>query len=301
MAEVLAGGQDRADGTGTAGKGGAGRGLEPQGSGLAEGGPGVEVRQFGMVNWLGVWTLYKKEVKRFFKVAAQTIAAPVATSLLFLAVFSLALGAAREAVNGIPYASFIAPGLIMAAIIQNSFANTSSSMIISKVQGNMVDFLMPPLSAGELTFAFVMGGATRGIVCALATGIPMSFFVGLEITHLWAVVFFAAGGSMILSLIGLVAGIWAEKFDHLATITNFIITPLSLLSGTFYSVSILPGIWAEVSHWNPFFYLIDGFRYGLTGYADGNVLIGVTMVTVVTVVFWGIAHAMLASGYRLKA
>lgn len=263
--------------------------------------PVQRVRQFGAVNWIGLWTLYKKEVMRFLKVAAQTVAAPVGTAILFLAIFTLALGQYRPDVNGIPYGSFIAPGLIMMSILQNAFANTSSSLIIAKVQGSVVDFLMPPLSATELTIAFVMGGATRGVICALATGIPMSFFVDLSISHLWAVVFFALGASMILSLIGVLAGVWAEKFDHLATITNFLITPLSLLSGTFYSVSILPDMWADFSRYNPFFYFIDGFRYGFTGQADGNPLIGVALVLSLILVLWICAHTMLARGYRLKA
>ncbi len=263
--------------------------------------PVQRVRQFGAVNWIGLWTLYKKEVMRFLKVAAQTVAAPVGTAILFLAIFTLALGQYRPDVNGIPYGSFIAPGLIMMSILQNAFANTSSSLIIAKVQGSVVDFLMPPLSATELTIAFVMGGATRGVICALATGIPMSFFVDLSISHLWAVVFFALGASMILSLIGVLAGVWAEKFDHLATITNFLITPLSLLSGTFYSVSILPDMWADFSRYNPFFYFIDGFRYGFTGQADGNPVIGVALVLSLILVLWICAHTMLARGYRLKA
>ncbi|MGF1457020.1 MAG: ABC transporter permease [Alphaproteobacteria bacterium] len=263
--------------------------------------PVYRVRQFGTVNWIGLWTLYKKEVMRFLKVAAQTVAAPVGTAVLFLAIFTLALGQYRPDVNGIPYGSFIAPGLIMMAILQNAFANTSSSLIIAKVQGSVVDFLMPPLSPAELTVAFVMGGATRGVICAIATGLPMALFVDLSISHVWAVAFFAVGASMILSLIGVIAGIWAEKFDHLATITNFLITPLSLLSGTFYSVSILPDTWSALSHYNPFFYFIDGFRYGFTGQTDGNPLIGVALVLVLITGLWVCAHTLLARGYRLKA
>ncbi len=269
-----------------------------------EGGPAfpdVGVRRFGAVNWIGLWTLYKKEVMRFFKVAMQTIFAPMATSILFLAIFSLALGAYRPDVNGIPFAAFVAPGLIMMAVLQNAFANSSSSMLISKVQGNVVDFLMPPLSPMELTIAFVMGGATRGIVVAVVTAIPMAFFVEMSVTHLWAVTFYAIGASVILALIGLIAGMWAYKFDHLATITNFVITPLSLLSGTFYSVTILPGIWSDLSYWNPFFYFIDGFRYGFTGQSDGSIGIGVVLTVSLMVVLWALAHWLLARGYRLKS
>ncbi len=262
---------------------------------------GFKIRHFGAVNWIGLWTLYKKEVMRFLNVAAQTVVAPAATAMLFLAIFTLALGQYRPDVNGVPYASFIAPGLIMAAILQNAFANTSASLIQSKINGNKVDWMMPPLSPTELTVAFAMGGATRGVICALSTGIPMALFVDLPVSHVWAILFYAAGASVILALVGMITGIWAEKFDHLATITNFVIAPLSLLSGTFYSVSILPGIWSEVSRWNPFFYFIDGFRYGFTGQAEGSLAVGMGLTVALIAALWTWAHIIFARGYWHKA
>jgi ABC-2 type transport system permease protein len=264
--------------------------------------PQIGVRRFGAVNWIGVWTLYKKEVSRFFKVAAQTIFAPMATTLLFLMVFTLALGQYRPDINGVPFGTFVAPGLIMMTILQNSFANASSSLIIGKVQGNIVDVLMPPLSPMELTFAYSIGAATRGVVCAIVTAIPMAvLLVDLTVTHLWALIVFGVGASLVLGLIGVVAGIWAEKFDHLATITNFVITPLSLLSGTFYPISVLAEPWQSAIAYNPFFYLIDGFRYGVTGNAEGNIAIGVAMVLSLIIILWLWAYWLFARGYRLKA
>ncbi len=258
-------------------------------------------RRFGQFNYLGVWTLYKKEVLRFVKVLSQTIFAPVITSLLFLFIFTTALGSYRPDVNGIPFPAFMAPGLIMMQIIQNAFANTASSLLVSKVQGNIVDFLMPPLSASELTFAFALGGATRGMAVALAAWVIMYWFAPLQIAHLGAVLFFAFGASLMLSFVGILGGIWAEKFDHLATVTNFFIMPAAFLSGTFYSVDVLPGIWNTISHWNPMFYLIDGFRYGFTGTTDGDMRIGIALVIGMNLVLALWCHALFKRGYNLKA
>ena len=253
------------------------------------------------VNWLGLWTLYAKEVRRFMKVGLQTLAAPVVTTLLFMAVFSLALGRATQVVNGVPFLEFLAPGLIMMAIVQNAFANTSSSVMIGKVQGNIVDILMPPLSAHELTFAIVMGGATRGIVVGAAVAVAMSFFVPLHISNLGFVLFHAVAAACMLSLIGVIAGIWADKFDHMSVVTNFIVTPLSFLSGTFYSIKRLPEVAQMIAHANPFFYMIDGFRYGFIGQADGSPMTGVVVMAVVDVALWFICYKMFDSGYKLKA
>jgi len=258
-------------------------------------------RRFGRFNTLGTWTLYKKEVLRFMKVITQTILAPVVTSLLFLFIFTVALAGSRPDINGVPFAAFMAPGLIMMQVIQNSFANTASSLLVSKIQGNIVDFLMPPLSPGELTLAFAGGGATRGVVVAIVSWIVMSPFAPLGVTHFWAILVYAVGASLMLSFIGILSGMWAEKFDHMATVSNFIIMPAALLSGTFYSVTMLPPLWEKMSHYNPVFYLIDGFRYGFIGQADSNLAIGVTMLIVVNLVlgFW--CHALFRSGYQLKA
>ncbi len=257
-------------------------------------------RQFGIVNWRGVWTLYVKEVQRFMKVASQTVLAPTVTTLLFLTIFSLALGGATRMVGEVPFTQFLAPGLIMMAMVQNSFANTSSTISIGKVQGSIVDVLMPPLSPAELMFGWVMGGATRGVLVGLAVGGAVSFFVPMRLADIGAIVFFAAAASVMLSTIGLMTGIWAEKFDQTAAITNFVITPLAFLSGTFYSVERLPGIWHTVSQFNPFFYMIDGFRYGFIGRSDGSVVVGVIVMLALNAALWGACQRMIATGYKLK-
>lgn len=267
----------------------------------AGGRPAPGIRHFGRVNWLGMWTLYVKEVQRFLKIIGQTVAAPAANSLLFLIVFTMAIAKFRPAIGGVSFAQFMAPGLIMMTILQNAFANSSSSLLGSKVQGNIVDFLMPPLSPGEMGTAFALGGMTRGIIVALATAVVVTPIVLLPITHIWAILFFGIGAALMLSLIGVAAGVWAEKWDHMSTVVNFIITPLSFLSGTFYSVSRLPEPWYQISHFNPFFYMIDGFRYGFTGEAESNLMTGVTLVIGVNAALWVGVHLMLKSGYKLKA
>ena len=258
-------------------------------------------RPMGAVNWLGLWTLYAKEVRRFLNVHLQTVGAPVITSLLFLAVFLLALGRAVETVNGIAFATFLAPGLVMMTMVQNAFANTSSSIMIAKVQGNIVDVLMPPLSAGEMVAGFALGAVTRGILVGLATGIAMACFVELHIHNIWAVLYFGISASMMLALLGIAGGIWAEKFDHIAVVTNFVVTPLSFLSGTFYSADSLPEAGQVLVHFNPFFYMIDGFRYGFTGNSDGTIMIGVIVLAVVNVSLWVLCYRMIKTGYKLKA
>lgn len=258
-------------------------------------------RRFGAVNWLGVWTLYLKEVRRFWKVMTQTVAAPVVTTLLYLAIFALAIGKFRPDVQGVPFVEFLAPGLVMMTMIQNAFANTSSSILISKIQGNIVDVLMPPLSAGELNVGIAMAGVTRGLVCGCATALAMLPFVDLGLAHLWAVLFFAVGASLMLALLGILGGIWSEKFDHLQAVTNFVILPLTFLSGTFYSVTQLPDLAHKLTMWNPVFYLIDGFRYGITGHADGSIATGVAIVLGMNLILWTACHMAFRTGYRLKA
>jgi ABC-2 type transport system permease protein len=259
------------------------------------------VRRIGAVNWLGFWTLYAREVRRFFKVATQTIAAPVVTTLLFLVIFMLALGGAGRSVGDIPFAEFLAPGLVVMAMMQNAFANTSSSLIISKVQGNIVDVLMPPLSGGELTLAYALGGVTRGLVVGAVVTLAIWCFVPIRIHDLVAVTFYAAAASLLLSMLGVLGGIWAEKFDHMAAMTNFVITPLSMLSGTFYSVDRLPESWRFIAHLNPFFYVIDGFRYGFIGHADFPLAIGVAVLMVANAALLMLCFHLMARGYKLKA
>lgn len=254
----------------------------------------------GRANWLGLWALYVREVTRFVKMFGQTLLAPVVTTVLFLAVFSVAFGGAGRSVAGIPYTEFLAPGLIMMAVLQNAFANTSTSLMMAKVNLNIVDTLMPPLSAAELTCGFAMGGATRGVAVAAAVALSMSFFVPLGVHHLAFIFFHVFGASLMMSLIGMMAAIWAEKFDQIASIANFVVLPLSFLSGTFYTIQRLPEGVRTISLLNPFFYAVDGLRYGFLGYSDGDPMIGLLVVGGADILLWIACHMMFASGYKLK-
>ena len=259
------------------------------------------LRRFGAVNWIGLWTLYHREVRRFLKVFTQTVAAPVVTTLLFLAIFLLALGGSGREIAGVPYVEFLVPGLLMMAITQNSFANTSSSIMIGKMQGSIVDMLTPPLSPAEITLGLALGGATRGAAVGLAVGLSLVPFVHIHLAEPWAVVYFALAASMLLSVLGIIGGLWAEKFDHIAAVTNFVVMPLTFLSGTFYSVEQLPASWRAVAHANPFFYMIDGFRYGFTGHAEGSLLAGALMMAAIDVLLLALCHRLFVRGYKLKA
>lgn len=251
-------------------------------------------------NWIGLWSLYMREVRRFTKVYTQTLLAPVVTTLLFLAVFVLALGSDGRMIGAIPFTQFLAPGLIMMAIAQNAFANTSSSIVISKVQGNIVDTLMPPFTAHELTLGIAMGGATRGVFVGVAVLLGMTPFVDISIHNPAFIIYHACMASLMLSLLGVVGGIWSEKFDHIAAVTNFIVTPLSFLSGTFYSIERLPELARTLAQFNPFFYMIDGFRYGFIGQADSNLITGVLVMAGVNMVLWSVCTWMFKTGYKLK-
>lgn len=252
-------------------------------------------------NWIGLWTLYLREVRRFIKVRTQTILAPIVTTLLFLAIFTLAMGRADQTIGGAAFAEFLAPGLIMMAIIQNSFANTSSSMIIAKVQGNIVDTLMPPLAANELTLAISLGGVTRGLIVGAAVGLAIIPFAPLRLHDAGFIVFHALAASLMLSLMGLAGGIWAEKFDHIAAVTNFVVMPLSFLSGTFYSVDQLSGAFRAAAFLNPAFYAIDGFRYGFIGHSDAPLGAGIAVMIGVNLGLWMLCRWMFKTGYKLKA
>ncbi|MCW9033094.1 MAG: ABC transporter permease [Rhodospirillales bacterium] len=258
-------------------------------------------QEIEMSNFLAVWTLYSREVQRFLKVYTQTLMAPIVTTLLFLAIFTLALGRSVEVIGGVSFSQFLAPGLIMMAVAQNAFANTSSSILVSKIQGNIVDTIMPPLTPHDLTIGYALGGATRGVIVAVGVGIVMSFFVDMSIHNLFFVVFHCIAAALMLSLLGVLGGIWAEKFDHIAAVTNFIITPLSFLSGTFYSIQRLPETVQIGAYFNPFFFMIDGFRYGFIGYSDTNPWLGVAVLTGVNLVLWITCYRLFKSGYRLKA
>lgn len=252
-------------------------------------------------NWLGLWTLYGREVRRFAKVYNQTIVAPVVTTLLFLAIFALALGHTGDPEANAAYLRFLAPGLVMMAITQNAFANTSSSIIIAKVQGNIVDTLMPPLTAHELTLALAFGGVTRGLAVGLAASAAVAIFQPVQVHDPVIGIYFAATASLMLALLGLAGGVWAEKFDHIAAVTNFVVVPLSFLSGTFYSVERLPAALQTVAHLDPFFYMIDGFRYAWTGRADMDIHVGMAVLAGSCAGLWWVCHRMFATGYKLKA
>jgi ABC-2 type transport system permease protein len=257
-------------------------------------------RRIGAVNWLGVWTLYTKEVQRFLKVTLQTVLAPAVTAILFFAIFTVAFGGSSRTVGDIPFSQFLVPGLIMMAIVQNSFANTSSSLLIAKVQGTIVDVLMPPLSAGELTTAIAMGGLSRGMLVAASVALPLMPFVEITLYHPLVAIYFAVSASLLLSLMGMLGGIWADKFDHMAAITNFVIMPLSFLSGTFYSITKLPEVWQTVCQFNPFFYMIDGFRYAFINHSDGSIAKGMVIMFCLNAALWLVCHQVFKKGYRLK-
>jgi len=258
-------------------------------------------RAVGFFNARGAWTLYLKEVRRFVKVGQQTLMAPAVTTLLFLAIFTLALGGDSRSIAGVPFDRFLAPGLVMMAIAQNSFANTSSSLVISKVQGNIVDVLMPPLSPSGLTLGYALAGVTRGLMVGAICIAAMTAFVPTHIANPGLILYHAIMASLMLALLGLMGGIWADKFDHIAAVTNFIVTPAAFLSGTFYSIESLPGAWNTVAHINPLFFLIDGFRAGFIGRADGSLLLGALVVAAVNAALWAVCHWMFKSGYKLKA
>ena len=263
-------------------------------------GPGVPVIR--NINWGGLRTLYVKEVRRFFKVQLQTIWAPAMTTLLFLVIFTVALGRTRGAVMGVPFADFLAPGLIVMGMLQNSFANSSFSLLVGKVQGTIVDYLMPPLSTGELIAGMVGAAVTRAVLVGLAVWAAMLLWPGVHILprHPLAVAWFGVMGSMMLAFFGLLTSLWAEKFDHAAAVTTFVVAPLSLLSGTFYSISKLAPAFQIISHANPFFYIISGFRYGFLGVADSPVAIGAGLLLAINVGLWALCYAALRTGWKLK-
>ena len=254
------------------------------------------------INWQGLQTLYLKEVRRFFKVQLQTVWAPAITTLMFLAIFALALGRARTTVMGVPYASFLGPGLIVMGMIQNAFANTSSSLLIGKIQGTIVDVLMPPLAPGELLVAWVAGAVTRAWLVGLAVYLAMLLAPGVDVpvNNIGVVLYFGTFGAVMLALLDILTGIWADKFDHAAAVTNFVVQPLTLLSGTFYAIDRVSPAMKWLSHANPFFYIIDGFRFGFLGVADGLALQGAIVIAVIDVALWALCFRLLKSGWRLK-
>ncbi len=261
----------------------------------------IGTRRFGLVNWIGLWTLYKKEVLRFLTVWVQTLLSPIITSLLFLLVLSLAIGTDRGNVLGVPFISFLAPGLIAMQVIQQAFSHSSSTFMIGKVQGNIVDILYAPLSPGEVCVAIIFAAVTRSLMIAVISIITFNFIVDLSIYHFFYLAYFTFVSAFILGAIGIIAGLWAEKFDHMATVTNFIIVPLSFLSGTFYSIERLPGILHTISQYNPFFYMIDGFRFAFINTSDGSITIGLIYLAALSIVLYFVTYLLLKKGYKLKS
>lgn len=259
------------------------------------------LKGIGAVNWIGLITLTKREIMRFIKIYMQTIIGPALTTLLFLIIFSIALGRSSKLVGEIPFLEFLGPGLIIMSMIQNSFGNSSSSLLSAKVAGNISDFLMPPFTPFEFTSAFLIGSIARGLLVGIASVALIITLVPIKVYDLVALVYFSFISCSIMGLVGIISGIWADKFDQMAAITNFLVTPLALLSGTFYSISNLPTTFYLVSQLNPFFYMIDGFRYSLIGYSDANIIVGATVLFILNLVLFLTTIVIIKKGYRLKS
>ena len=258
-------------------------------------------RRFGLVNWVGAWTLYQKEVLRFLNVWIQTIFSPLVSSLLFLLVLSLAIGSERGEILGVPFIIFLAPGLIAMQVIQQAFSHSSSSFMIGKIQGNIVDLLYAPLSASEVTISISLAAVTRSFLIAAVSTLVFYIIIDIQIKHFFSLILFTFLSSFILGNLGIAAGLWAEKFDHMAIVTNFVIVLLSFLSGTFYSIDRLPSILKNISEYNPFFYMIDGFRYSFIGNADGSIRFGIIYLIILSFLSWLAVFILFKKGYKIKS
>ena len=261
----------------------------------------IGVRRFNKFNWIGFKTLWVKECKRFIVVWAQTLLSPLVSSLLFLSVLTLALGNDKGEVLGYSFVNFLAPGLIIQSMILQSFSHSVSSLMIGKIQGNIVDLLYAPLTAGEITIATNLASSTRSVMIAFVSIVVFSFIIDLHIHNYFYIIIYTLLGSFIMSSIGIIIGLWAEKFDHMASATNFIIIPLSFLSGTFYSIDRLPDTLKNISEVNPFFYIIDGFRYGFLGTSDGSIKFGLFYLIILNFIIWFIAYLLFKRGYKIKS
>ena len=257
-------------------------------------------RRFG-INWVGAYTLYLKETLRFLSVFGQTIVGPIITSILFLAVISLAIGEDRSNVLGVPFIEFLAPGLIAMQVVQQAFSHSSSSLLMGKIMGNIVDLIGAPLSAGEVTFAIIFASVTRALMISIISIFVFSLMIEIEVKNYLIFFIYLFLSSFIMGAIGFIAGLWADKFDHMATATNFIIVPLSFLSGTFYSVERLPNFLNVLSHYNPFFHMIDGFRYSFINNMDGSLKFGLIYLSIISILSWLIAFQLYKKGYKIKS
>ncbi len=261
----------------------------------------IEVRKFGVVNWIGFKSLWTKECNRFMAVWQQTLLSPLVSSLLFLSVLSLALGNDRGEVLGHSFITFLAPGLIAMSILTQSFSHSVSSLMIGKIQGNIVDMLYAPLNSLEVSMAIILAAITRSFLIAIISIGVFSQIVELPIYNILFIFIFGFLSAFILGSLGFIAGLWAEKFDHTATVTNFIITPLSFLSGVFYSIDKLPNFFQTISYINPFFYMIDGFRYGFLGKSDSSIIVGLIYLIILSIVMWCVAFFLYKRGYKIKS
>jgi ABC-2 type transport system permease protein len=261
----------------------------------------ISIKKFGFINWIGFKSLWFKECNRFMAVWQQTLLSPLVSSLLFLSVLSLALGNNRGDVLGYSFISFLAPGLIAMSILTQSFSHSVSSLMIGKIQGNIVDMLYAPLSALEVSMAIILAALTRSFLIAIISIGVFSLIVELPIDNILFILIFGFLSAFILGSLGFIAGLWAEKFDHTATVTNFIITPLSFLSGVFYSIDKLPNFFQTISHINPFFYMIDGFRYGFLGKSDGSIVVGLIYLSILSIIMWYVAFFLYKKGYKIKS
>ncbi len=262
-------------------------------------------REFGRWNGLGLWTLYTKEVRRFMRVWPQTLLAPIISNLLYMTVFVLAFAEMRGGGSG-EFIAFLIPGLIMLGVLNNASANTSSSIMTGKLMGAIIDVLMPPLSHIEMAIAYIGGGMTRGVLVAVVTAIGLSMFAiyagqSMWPQQWWALFYFGLSAAAMMAMVGILSGIWAEKFDQLAVVNQFIILPLSFLSGTFYSIHGLPEFFQGLMRVNPLFYVIDGFRYGFSGVAESNLKIGVILIAIINIILLFTVLRVLKSGWKLKA
>ena len=261
----------------------------------------IRVKKFSFINWIGFKSLWLKECNRFMTVWQQTLLSPLVSSLLFLSVLSLALGNNRGDVLGYSFINFLAPGLIAMSILTQSFSHSVSSLMIGKIQGNIVDMLYAPLSALEVSMAIILAALARSFLIAIISIAVFSLIVDITIYNIFYIFVFGFLGAFILGSLGFITGLWAEKFDHTATVTNFIITPLSFLSGVFYSIDKLPELFQKISHINPFFYMIDGFRYGFLGKSDGSITVGLIYLIILSIVMWYVAFFLYKKGYKIKS
>jgi len=260
----------------------------------------IGIRRFG-INWVGAYSLYIKETLRFLNVFGQTIIGPIVTAILFLLVISLAIGNERSNVLGVPFIEFLAPGLIAMQVIQQAFSHSSSSLLMGKVMGNIVDLIGAPLSAGEVSLSIIFAAVTRALTISIISIIIFSLIIEIEIKNYVVFFLYLFLSSFIMGAAGFIAGLWADKFDHMATVTNFIIVPLSFLSGTFYSVDRLPELLKTLSYYNPFFHMIDGFRYSFINNMDGSITFGLMYLIILSIIIWYIAYLLYKKGYKIKS